>query len=155
MARTWTSPIRNCRWRFWKAHTPSEKLASEVAEHLCNDERLWIARGTDAGTSWMIDDELASLFHILDRLPAIHYPWVLEQTLAALGEAAPRDDDVNTPNIDELPEEITILSEFHQLTLEVMRLAHAGDTLQALLPANASTAAEQALHKQLWARLAA
>lgn len=155
VVRTWKSPRGNCRWRFWKAHTPTAQFASELAEHVCSGERLWIARDTAAGTSWMIDDELASLFQILDRLPGVHYHWVIEQTMAALGEAVPARDGTADPTTDELPEQITILSEMRDLTFEIMRLAHAGDALQTHVPTSFTPSPEPKLHHQLWKQLAA
>jgi hypothetical protein len=54
-------------------HGAWRRYATEVAEHVCNGERSWIARATPADTSWLIDDELATLLEILDRLPAALY----------------------------------------------------------------------------------
>jgi hypothetical protein len=94
-------------------------------------ERFWIAHGADAGTSWQIDDQPASLMAILDRIHGAHYHWVIEQTMNALNDAAPADDQpVADPDGEAL-----VPIEIHQLMLEVLRLAHASDALEAQLPA--------------------
>ncbi|MGO8906668.1 MAG: SEC-C domain-containing protein [Solirubrobacteraceae bacterium] len=149
--RTWsgTRPDHgDCRWRFYRPHTTAGRYAGELAEHLCSGERFWIARGTAAGTSWMIDDEPASLFHILDRLPGALYTWVAEQTMTALNDAAPafKGDTHDSTDEDEGP----ILGEIHELMREVMSLAHAGDTFMMHLPASV-----RPIPPSGWTRLAA
>ena len=151
LVRTWRGK-GNCRWRFWKAHTEGGRYASELAEHLCSGERIWIARGTLAGTSWMIDDELASLFHILDRLPGALYHWAAEQTMTALNDAAPAFKEGAHDSPDDDTDESPILGEIHDLMLEVMSLAHAGDALMAHLPMVGSASP---LHDRLRTRAAA
>jgi hypothetical protein len=66
--RTWKSTT-SCRWRFWQPHSGHDRYASEVVEHICNGERVWIARGTPAGTSWLINEDPVTLFEVLDHLP--------------------------------------------------------------------------------------
>lgn len=51
----------------------------------------------------------------------------LNDAVPASNADAPADDD---------PDETPILGEIHQLMLEVLRLAHASDALEAHLPAN-------------------
>ena len=128
--RTWRSADGRCRWRFWAPHTGHDRYASEVAEHTCNGERFWIARATDAGTSWQINNEPATLMEILDRIHGAHYHWVIEQTMSALNDAAPPAED---PTADP-DREALVPIEIHQLMLEVLRLAHASDALEAHLP---------------------
>jgi hypothetical protein len=68
---------------------------------------------------------------ILDRIHGAHYHWVIEQTMNALNDAAPADDQpVADPDGEAL-----VPIEIHQLMLEVLRLAHASDALEAQLPA--------------------
>jgi hypothetical protein len=137
LVRTWSGTRRddgNCDWRFWSPHTRAGRYASELAQHLCSGERFWIARDSAAGTSWLIDDELVSLFQILDRLPGALYTWVAEQTMSALGDAAPAFKGDAHDSTDE--KEGPILGEIHELTREVMSLAYAGDTFMAHLPAS-------------------
>ncbi len=124
-----------CRWRFWEPHHSSDRYASEVAEHVCTAERVWIARGTDHGTSWLIDNEPVTLFEVLDHLPGALYHWVAEQTMTALNAAAPPDAN-SSPAItaDDDPDDPPGFAEIRQLMGEVIRLAHAGDAMQAHLP---------------------
>jgi hypothetical protein len=134
-ARTWRSAEGRCRWRFWAPHTGHDRHASQVAEHVCNGERFWIARATDAGTSWQINDEPATLMEILDHIHGAHYHWIIEQTMNALNDAAPPAEDATAdPDSDAL-----VPIEIHQLMLEVLRLAHASDALEAHLPAALKT----------------
>lgn len=128
-ARTYKPDGGGCRWRFWAPHDEQGRFAGEVAEHVCDGERFWIARGTEHGTSWQIDSEPATLFEILERLPGSHYEWAIGQTMAALGDAARAlAHDVPTmPAAD--------FAEIRELTVEVLRLAHASDAIAAHLPA--------------------
>ena len=150
--RTWRSAEGRCRWRFWRPHGGHDHYASEVAEHICNDERFWIAHTTDAGTSWQINDQPATLMEILDRIHGAHYRWVIEQTMSALGDAAPPADDA-AANPDR---EALVPIEIHQLMLEVLRLAHASDALEAQLPAALRTAqhADLSLRDRAFIKLA-
>jgi SEC-C motif len=135
--RAWKSAEGGCRWRFWRSHGGHERYASEIAEHICNGERIWIARGTPAGTSWLIDDDLATLLEVLDRLPGAHYHWVIEQTMTALGDAArAASDDPRELTTDDTPG----FDEIRRLMLEFLRLAHASDALAAHLPVNLKSA---------------
>lgn len=134
--RTWKHATEACRWRFWQPHSRDGRYASEVAEHICTGERVWIARGTIDGTTWLIDDDPVTLLAVLDHLPAAHYHWALEQTMTALGDAAVRDYDEQTA---EDPDR-QIPPEIRQLMLEVLALAHASDALDAHLPATTKPA---------------
>ena len=125
--RTWKHATKPCRWRFWRPHHRDGRYGSEVAEHLCTGERVWIARGTIDGTTWLIDDDPVTLLGVLDHLPAAHYHWAIEQTMTALDDAAPDDDTVDEDPDREIPPEI------RQLMLEVLALAHASDTLDTRL----------------------
>jgi hypothetical protein len=154
--RTWKHATTSCRWRFWQAHRGHEKYASEVAEHICTGERVWIARSTPHGTSWLIDEHPVTLLEVLDRLPAAHYHWVIDQTMTALNDAAPASGDYADAPADEDPDETPALSEIHQLMLELLKLAHASDTLERHLPLN-TTSAERAtlkLRDRAWTQLA-
>lgn len=113
-----------CRWRFWRAHPGHDRYASEVAEHICNGQRVWIARHTPVGTSWLIDEQPVTLLAVLDHMHGAHYHWVLKQTMNALNDDAPPPPNDDTP----------ILGEIHDLMVEVMRLAHASDALEAHTP---------------------
>ena len=124
--RTWKHASKACRWRFWAPHDRDGRYASEIAEHICSGERIWIARGTADGATWQIDDDPATLFTVLDQLPAAHYHWAIEQTMAVLDGAAPDDDADEDPD-RELPREI------RHLTFETLALAHASDALGARL----------------------
>jgi hypothetical protein len=155
--RTWKSAQGRCRWRFWQPHSGHERYAGEVAEHICNGERVWIARGTPAGTSWLIGDEPATLLEVLDQLPGALYHWVIEQTMTALNDAAPASsDDAPRPTADHDPDDTLVLGEIHQLMLEVLRLAHASDALEAHLPVNLRSGqpADLTLRERAWTRLA-
>lgn len=155
--RTWRSAEGSCRWRFWQPHSARERYASEVAEHICNGERVWIARGTPAGTSWLIDEDPVTLLEVLDHLPAAHCHWVIEQTMTALNDSAPAaSDDAPAPTTPDDPNDTPILGEIHQLMLEVLRLAHASDALEAHLPVNLRTPqpADLTLRDRAWMRLA-
>lgn len=156
-ARTWKNPTSGCRWRFWASHGQHERYASEVAEHICNGEHVWIAHETPTGTSWVIDQDPATLLEVLDHLPGALYHWVIEQTMTALNDAAPElSDDTREPAADHNPDETHVLGEIHDLMLEVLRLAHASDALEAHLPINIRTTqpADQTLHDRAWQPLA-
>jgi hypothetical protein len=155
--RTWRSAEGRCRWRFWRAHGAQERYASEVAEHICNGERVWIARGTRAGTSWLIDENPVTLLEVLEHLPGAHYHWVIEQTMTALNDAAPTDtDDAPAATTSNDPDDTPVLGEIHQLMLEVLRLAHASDALETHLPINLRTGqpADLTLRDRTFMRLA-
>lgn len=138
--RTWRSAEGRCRWRFWQPHAGRERHAGEVAEHLCSGERVWIARGTDAGTSWLIDADPVTLLEVLDHLPGALYGWVIEQTITALEQGAPADEGAAPiSSADAGPDEVLIDSEIRQLMLEILRLAHASDALAAHLRLNPET----------------
>lgn len=145
--RTWKHATKNCRWRFWRPHNRHWRYGSEVAEHICTSERVWIARGTIDGTTWLIDDDPVTLLAVLDHLPAAHYHWAIEQTMTALDDAAPNEDH---PEADrEIPAEI------RQLMLEVLALAHASDALDARLKDTLkSTPAGPTLHDRAIMRIA-
>lgn len=152
--RTWKSVDDGCRWRFWRAHSARDRYASEVAEHICNGQRVWIARHTPAGTSWLIDEQPVTLLAVLDHMHGAHYHWVLEQTMNALSDTAPTHDNAH-PATD--PDgETPILGEIHELMLEVMRLAHAGDALEAHMPITfrPGQPADMPLHDRVWTNLA-
>jgi hypothetical protein len=133
--RTWKHVTKACRWRFWRPHSREGRYASEVAEHLCTGERVWIAPGTIDGTTWLIDEDPVTLLAVLDHLPAAHYHWAIEQTMTALSDAAPDDNEQTTEDPDR-----PIPPEIRQLMLEVLALAHASDALDAHLPAKLTTA---------------
>lgn len=152
--RTWKSAEGRCRWRFWQPDAGHERYAGEVAEHICNGERVWIARATPYGTSWLIGSEPATLLEVLEHLPGGLYDWVIEQTMAALNDAArPSGDGAPAPTADD---EALVPSEIHHLMLEVLRLAHASDALEAHLPANLRSGqpAELTLRDRAFMRLA-
>lgn len=125
--RTWKHPTKNCRWRFWRPHHKDGRYASELVEHLCTGERVWIARGTINAATWLIDDEPVTLLGVLDHLPPAHYHWALEQTMTTLSDAAPDHDEPDDDPDRPIPPEI------RQLMLEVLALAHASDALDAHL----------------------
>jgi hypothetical protein len=126
-----------CRWRFWAPHDNNDRYASEVAEHVCTAERVWIARGTDHGTTWLIDDEPATLLEVFDRLPGALYHWVAEQTMTTLNAAAPPVDCSSPETTHDADSEYPPhFAEIRELISEVIRLAHAGDAMQAHLPTN-------------------
>jgi|GEM_PF-3537470 len=151
--RTWKSADDSCRWRFWRAHGAHDRYASEVAEHICNGQRVWIARGTAVGTSWLIDEQPVTLLAVLDHMHGAHYHWVLEQTMSALNDAAPAPHaDAAPPADDTAP----ILGEIHDLMLEVMRLAHASDALEAHTPISfrSGEPTDLPLRDRAWTKLA-
>ena len=131
--RTWRSVEGRCRWRFWRPHSAEHRYASQIAEHVCDGQRFWIARDTDAGTSWQIDHDPVTLLEVLDHIHGAHYHWVIEQTMSALNHAAPATDP--SPPADPDSERL-VPADIHHLLLEVLRLAHAGDALEAQLPAS-------------------
>ena len=154
---TWKSPEGRCRWRFWQAHAGHERYASEVAEHVCDGERVWIARGTPHGTSWLIGEDPVTLLEVLDHLPGALYDWVIEQTMTALGAAAPANENTTrTATADNGLDETLVLGEIHYLMLEVLRLAHASDALEAHLPLaiKSSQPGDLKLRDRAWAQLA-
>ena len=135
--RTSKSAEGRCRWRFWQAHPPHDRYASEVAEHICNGERVWIASGTAVGTTWTIDKDPATLLEILGHLPGALYDRVIKQTMTALNNRAPAaEHNAREPSANPGPDETLVLGEIHHLMLEVLRLAHARDALEAHLPLN-------------------
>jgi hypothetical protein len=148
--RTWKHATKACRWRFWRPHNRDGRYASEVAEHICTGERVWIARGTIDGTTWLIDEDPVTLLAVLDHLPAAHYHWAIEQTMTALGDAASPDDQATEDPDREIPAEI------RQLMLELLQLAHASDALDAHLPTNprSSQPTHLALRDRAFMRLA-
>jgi hypothetical protein len=154
--RTWKSPEGRCRWRFWAPHAGHDRYASEVAEHICNGQRVWIARDTPAGTSWLINEDPATLLEILDHLPGAHYHWVIEQTMATLNQAAPASNDDDPRPADDTPDETLVLGEIHDLMLEVLRLAHASDALEAHLPVSLRSGqpSDPPLRDRAWTKLA-
>lgn len=149
--RTWGSETTSCRWRFWAPHNLDGRYASELAEHICTGERVWIARGTADGTSWMIDENTVTLLEVLDHLPGAHYHWVIAQTMTALHDAAPTDENAEDDDLD-----TPILGEIHQLMIEVLKLAHASDELTAQLPfkTDPTRPASLQLRDRAWIQLA-
>ena len=147
------SPVRTwklnagCHWRFWQPHQSSGRHASEVAEHTCTGQRVWIARGTDYGTSWLIDDEPVTLLEVIDQLPGALYHWVIEQTMTVLNDAAPHATNTAQDSSDEL-DDPPGFAEIHLLTLEVLRLAHASDALEAHVPIQFGSARSENLTSQ-------
>lgn len=124
-----------CRWRFWAPHRPDGRHASEVAEHICAGERVWIARDTQYATSWMIDDQPVTLFEVIDHLPGALYHWMASQTMTALNAAAPPANDTPLTTTDEQDDGYPSgFAEIRQLMGEVLRLAHASDAIQEHLP---------------------
>jgi hypothetical protein len=90
-------------------------------------------------------------------LPGAHYHWVIEQTMTVLNDAAPElRDDTREPTADHNPDETLVLGEIHHLMLEVLRLAHASDALEAHPPINVRSTqpADLTLHDRAWQRLA-
>lgn len=87
--RTIQEPGFECRWRIWRAYgAGARSLATrEAAEHVCNGEFVWIARETAEGTTWMIDDCPVALIEVIEATLPTMADWVIDQTLAALGEA--------------------------------------------------------------------
>ncbi|MGH8296698.1 MAG: YecA family protein [Steroidobacteraceae bacterium] len=135
-ARTWKLD-HGCSWRFWAPYRPDDRYASEVAEHICAGERVWIARDTQFDTSWMIDDEPVTLFEVIDHLPGALYHWMAEQTMTALHAAAPPASDTPITTSGQENEDYPPgFAQIRQLMSEVLRLAHASDAIQAHLPAN-------------------
>ncbi len=155
--RTWKHPTSRCRWRFWQPHSAHERYASEVAEHICTGERIWIAHHASAGTSWLIDEDPVTLLEVLDHLPGAHYHWVIKQTMTALNDAGPApEDNTPAPSADQNPDETLVPGEIRQLMLEVLRLAHASDALEAHMPVSLRSAqpADLTLHDRTWQRIA-
>ncbi|MGH2802231.1 MAG: SEC-C domain-containing protein [Thermoleophilaceae bacterium] len=155
--RRWRSAEGSCRWRFWAPHSRHDRFAGQVAEHVCTGERVWIARGTPAGTSWLIDEQPVSLLQVLDHVHGAHYHWVLEQTMTALDDAAPDLDNDTAPAVaDHSTGETGVLGEIHDLMLEVLRLAHASDALEAHLPVSfrSGQPADLPLRDRAWVKLA-
>ncbi|MGH8302259.1 MAG: SEC-C domain-containing protein [Steroidobacteraceae bacterium] len=121
-----------CHWRFWRPHRSDSRYASDIAEHACTGERVWIARGTHYGTSWQIDDEPVTLLEIIDHLPGVLYHWVAEQTMTALNQAAPpAGESPLATSTDHDLEDPPGFAAIRGLMLEVLRLAHASDALNA------------------------
>jgi len=146
--RTWKDATKPCRWRFWRPYNRHGRYGSELAEHICTGERVWIARGTIDGTTWLIDDDPVTLLGVLDHLPPPHYHWAIEQTMTALDDAAPDRLEENPDR--EIPPEI------RHLMIEVLALAHASDALDARLKATRkpSTPAGLTLHDRAIMRIA-
>lgn len=112
--RTSKSAEGRCRWRFWQAHPPHDRYASEVAEHICNGERVWIASGTAVGTTWTIDKDPATLLEILGHLPGALYDRVIKQTMTALNNRAPAaEHNAREPSANPGPDETLVLGEIH------------------------------------------
>ena len=139
-------------------HGEHHRFASEVAEHICTGERVWIARDTPTGTSWQTNEDPATLLEILDRLPGAHYHRVIQQTMTALNDAAPAySEDTDEPAAEHhVPDETRVLGEIHDLMLEAPRLAHASDALETNFPINLRPGqpAGLTLHDRAWTRLA-
>lgn len=100
-------------------------FASQVAEHACNGERLWIAKDSPFGMSWKIGEDYASLLEVIDRIPGSMFDWAIDQTLAALGEAAPTDQEYELFNAADIETEERVLG----LLTEFLRLAHISDVV--------------------------
>jgi len=151
--RTWKHATKSCRWRFYQPHGAQDRYASELAEHICTGDRVWIARGTPDATSWLINDDTVTLFEILDLLPGALYHWAAEQTMNALNDAAANAS--TAPNSED-PSDHPSFDHVRQLTLEILRLAHAGDALQAHLPAKLrpSQSGDPTQHDGAWTQLA-
>jgi hypothetical protein len=82
---------------------------------------------------------------------------VTEQTMNALNDAAlGPSNDTDAPAGDDDPDETPVLGEIHQLMLEVLRLAHASDALEAHLPINlrSTQSTNLILRDRDWTRLA-
>jgi hypothetical protein len=129
--RTWRHPRTSCRWRFYHAHGNHERYASELAEHICTGERVFIARGTPYGTSWLIDDDPISLLALLARLPGAHYRWAIEQTLTALSDRGLDQAGSDTEGAEDIDD--AHFAEIRELPAELLSLAHASDALAATL----------------------
>jgi hypothetical protein len=147
-----TEKVGAHHWRFWRAGGEDEAYASELCEHVCGQERFWIARGTVAGTSWVIDGQPATLFEVLDCLPGGFYGWAVAQTAGALGDAAPTARAADThagPGDQETTDET--FAEIRGLLAELLRLALASDALSACPSASRSSVAtdEQAARPPL------
>jgi hypothetical protein len=131
--RTWRDRRGRCRWRFFAARGAGERYASELAEHVCTGERVFIARGTTYGTSWLYDGEPVSVLEVLDRVPGAHYRWVIEQTLGALGKAAQSSEDSDGGSANAEQGDDAIPTDIHALLIELLRLVRASGELAAAL----------------------
>jgi hypothetical protein len=128
-------PNTTCRWRIRRVYGVgvSKFATREVAEHVCDGEVLWIARETADGTTWMIDDYPMTLLEIIDHVPPAMAEWVIDQTIAALGELYMElvglevDDngelDARSLEANDKNEQLTRMA---GLMTEFMQFAHAG-----------------------------
>jgi hypothetical protein len=138
-------PDSSCRWRICRVHGvgASRFATREVAEHVCDGEFLWIARETADGTTWMIDDCPVTLMRVIDQVPPAMAEWVIDQTLAGLGELLVELVGLDLGDDGELTARRIDVDEQHEqlecvagLLTEFMQFAHAGtvvaDKLEAL-----------------------
>lgn len=137
-------PNSNCRWRIWRVHASGSKFATrEVAEHACDGEFLWIARETADGTTWMIDDCPVTFMEVIDHVPPAMAEWVIDQTLAGLGELLVElvgveigDDGKLDARAIEANDQEEQFARMAGLMTEFMQFAHAGslvaDKLESL-----------------------
>jgi hypothetical protein len=103
---------------------------------MCNGEFLWIARETAYGTSWMIDQGPATLMAAVDRVPPAMAEWVIDQTIAALGEGIAQmaglevscEGNVNARNVEPSGRE-EHFAEFAGLMTEFMEFAHVANVV--------------------------
>ena len=143
--RTIRQPDSSCRWRICRVHGvgASRFATREAAEHVCDGEFLWIARETADGTTWMIDDCPVTLMTVIDQVPPAMAEWVIDQTLAGLGELLVElaglefgDDGELTARGIEVDDQHAQLARVAGLLTEFMQFAHAGtvvaDKLESL-----------------------
>jgi hypothetical protein len=133
--RTIRESDTSCRWRIWRVYGvgASRFATREVAEHVCDGEFLWIARETADGTSWMIDDRPVTLMRVIDHVPPAMAEWVIDQTLAGLGELLVEllglevgDDGELSAQEIEVDDQHEQLARVTGLLAEFMQFAHAG-----------------------------
>jgi hypothetical protein len=140
--RTIRQPDGDCRWRIWRAYRAGvRQLATgEVAEHVCGGEFNWIARETADGTTWMVDDCPVTLLEVIDEVPPAMAEWVIDQTLAVLGEtilgaaglAVGQEGEIGSTAVDPSVQEER-LAEVAGLMREFVQFAHAAAILEERL----------------------
>ena len=100
--RTIRQPRYDCPWRIWRAYGPvgQEFAAHDAAGHICDGEFISVAR-RPAGVTWMIDDCPVSLMDAIEHVSPVIMEWVIDQTLAVLGEVLVKltAAEIDTPEV--------------------------------------------------------
>jgi len=133
LVRTIRQPRFDCRWRIWRAYGAIAQsfAARDVAEHICDGEFIWVARRPD-GVTWMIDDCPVTLMDTIEHVSPVMVEWVIDQTLAVLGEvlveltAAELDtpEDAATRILEALEQDGRV-GQVAELLMEFVRFSHA------------------------------